>query len=172
MGTYRGPDTTRPFAGPPLGEHLAFAFGRMFISMGRVLVWSELHRLDLFDEEQSMVQFNSRIRMLKAVEGGLFVSTDLNTYFLTGKNPNRFAPVHVAEFPAVEWSAAGKLVEGPEIGLKFPGLCAVWASPEGVILGLPSGQVYNRTKRRVVYPNNVTAGYGCLRGYNYIHGME
>ena len=168
-GEYHGPATDRSFSIPSGITHLEAHSGRMFVSIGNVLWWSELFRFDIFDQARSLIQFHTDIRMVKSVASGLYVSTEHNTYFLTGNKPSEFTMVKVASFPAVEWSESIESVDGGDIGFD-PGLCALWVSPEGAILGLPSGQILNLTKTKIIYPESVRTGFGCLMGYNFIHG--
>jgi hypothetical protein len=168
-GEYHGPATDRSFSIPSGITHLEVHSGRVFASAGNVLWWSELFRFDLFDQARSLIQFHTDIRMIKSVPGGLYVSTAHNTYFLTGNKPSDFTMVKAASFPALEWSDAIEYVEGGDIGFD-PGLCALWVSPEGAILGFPSGQILNLTKNKIIYPENFRTGFGGLMGYNFIHG--
>lgn len=171
-GTYTGPTTNRQFSGPMAGSHLAFWQSRMFISEGKFLWWSEPYNADIYNKAESFVQFRTDIRMIKPVAGGVFVSTGQNTWFLEGQNPAAFRAAIVSRFPAYEWSDAVEYVDGFDIGLDHGGLCAMWASPEGAILGLPSGALYNTNKNKVLYPATGTQGFGCLVGYNFIHGNK
>jgi hypothetical protein len=143
----------------------------MFASSGPVLWWSEPFRFDLFNLAEGFAQFDSDIRMVRSVDGGLFVSSTTKTYFLTGLLPSEFAMKEVANFPAVEWSDANERVDGGDIGFN-PGLCIVWASREGAMIGTPDGMVINMTKEKIIYPEDVNKGFGALVGYEFIHGME
>lgn len=170
-GTYSGPDTTRFFSGPMPGHHLSSGYGRMLIAEDNVIWWSELYDYGLFDRAGSFAQFNTKILMVKAVTAGWFVSTEKNTYFLAGVNPKEWNLIKVASFPAVEWTVAIDYVEGGDLGLE-PGLYALWASHEGAILGTPGGSIQNLNKSKIVYKECGKAGFGCLMGYDFIHGMN
>ena len=171
-GTYVGPDTNRVFSGPIVGNHLATFFGRMLISQENVLWWSEPYDFGLFNKAESFVQFNTKILMVKPVSGGCFISTEKKTYFLEGPNPKAWIMKQVANYPAVEWSDAIDYVEGIEVGMQSPGLCALWASQEGAVIGTSTGQMINLNKEKIIYPENAKDGFGCLIGYNFIHGMN
>jgi hypothetical protein len=169
--TYVGPDTNRHFAAPPVGRHLAHYRSRIYISDGPVLWWSEPFMYGLFDKAKGFIQFGSDIVMIAPVASGLFVSDRSKTVFLRGV-PGGFEQETVCTYPAVEDTLAIDKVEGMEIGLQEPGLCRVWSSPEGAIMGTSGGQVINLNKDKVVYDENVTSGAGLLRGYQFIHNME
>lgn len=171
-GTYQGPDTNRVFSGPITGSHLAFAMARMFISEGNVVWWSEPYDVNLYNKAESFFQFPSKIRMLKGVDEGLFISTETDTWFCRGVNPLEMTATKVAPFPAFEWTDAADRLPGIEIGLEDPRLCVFWASPEGAMAGTPTGAVVNLNKRKIIYPESCSRGFGCLIGYNFIHRME
>jgi hypothetical protein len=167
---YRGSSkTTKYITGPFPGQHLAFFAGRMFIAAEGTLYGSELFSLGAYHKTKTMVQLGTKINMVRPVSEGMFVSTDSEVWFLAGKHPHNFIPTLVCEYPALEWSDSPVLVEGLEIGMQNPGLCALWNSPEGAILGLPTGQIINLTKEKIIYPETVTKGFGCLMGYYFIH---
>lgn len=172
MNKYLGPDTTRHFSKRPVGSHLTIHSGRMYVAQENVLWWSEMFQFGLFNLGESGVQFHTKIRMVRSVDTGLFVSTEKNTYFLAGNKPMEFQKRTVANFPAVEWSDAIQRVPLAEIGFKSGGLGVLWASPEGAIVGSPEGFVKNLNKDKIIYPENVRTGFGCLMGYHFIHGAK
>lgn len=171
-GTYVGPETHRHFSGPLPGHHLEAFFGRMLISNENALFWSEPYNFGLFNLAASFIQFHSKITMMKTNDSGLFLSTEKNTYFLTGPDPAKWTLRQVANYPAVEWSCAIDYFNAADLGLDVAGRCAVWASSEGAIMGLPDGNVVNLNKRKIIYPEAVRTGFGGLFGYNFIHGVK
>jgi len=173
VGEYFGAATNRDFVIPEYITHMETHSGRMYVSVGNILYWSEQHRFDLFDISGaefhgSWAQFSGTIRMIKSVLGGLFIGTDEGTYFLTGNNPAAFNLLRIADFPVIEHSDSIEYVMGQDLGYE-PGLCALWASTEGAILGLPTGNIINLNKEKIIYSENVTNGFGCLVGYEFIH---
>jgi hypothetical protein len=170
-GTYVGPDTHRQFTGPVTGNHLAVYFGRMLIAVENVLWWSEPYNFGLYDPAASFVQFHTKIRMMKPVDGGLYLSTEKKTYFLAGRSPLAWVSRTVCGYPAIDWAVSGNYMDGADLGLD-PGQYAVWASREGAILGSPDGAVRNLNKRKIIYPEEARTGFGELIGTNFIHGVE
>ena len=170
-GTYTGPETTRRFQGPPVGSHLALHLGRMFISVGDILWWSEPYAYGLYDKVRAWMQLPSHIRMIKPVESGMYISDSRNTYFLSGKAPEKFILNPVAKSPAYEWSEAIDLTCAQDIGLESSGLCAVWASPEGAVLGLPSGQILKLNNKKVAYPTTLRHGAGLVSDTHFVHTL-
>ncbi len=164
-----GPDTSKYLTAAPVGHHLAVAFSRMFVTQDDVLWWSEVFRYGLFNQSVNFVRFPSKILMVKPVDSGLFISDRKKTYFLNGTNPHGFGQRTVATYPAYEWSDAIDYVDGLEIGLDSPGLCALWSSPEGAIVGTASGQLININKSKIIYPEDGQVGASLIRGYDFIH---
>lgn len=171
-GTYVGPDTNRVFSGPVAGHHLAEFSGRMFISQENVIWWSELFDFGLYDQAASFVQFHTKVVLMEPVAEGLFISTLKNTYFLAGINPKTWQLRKVAGFPAIEWTNSIEKVNAIDLGADTPGLCPVWASTEGAIMGFPSGAVKNLNKDKIIYPESAKTGFGGMIGFNYIHGVK
>jgi len=171
-GTYVGPATHRQLGGPIPGHHLAEFFGRMIISKDNALWWSEPYNFGLFDMAASFVQFHTKILMLKTIDTGLFVSTEKNTYFLTGPDPAKWTKRHVFGYPAIEWTCAIDYFNAADIGIGQSGRCAVWASREGAIMGTPDGGIINLNKKKIIYPESAKTGFGGIFGYNFIHGVK
>jgi len=142
----------------------------MLVSKENVLWWSEPYNFGLFDMAVSFVQFYTKIVMLAKVNGGLFLSTEKNTYFLAGRDPGQWQAQKVAGYPAIEWT--NTIAEASDIGAELPGQYAVWVSREGVILGAPDGNIVNLNKRKIIYPETVKSGFGGLIGTNFIHGVK
>lgn len=169
---YIGPTTQRIMTGPFPGDHLAYHGGRIYISTDNILWYSEYAALNWYDMARNFVPFNTKIRMIKSVEGGLFVSTSKRIYFLEGLVPGDFIRRTRTSYPALEWSDAIDYIDGSDISnLEIGGLCALWGTQEGAMLGTPTGNVINLNKKKVVYPHG-TKGSSLLRGLNFIHTIE
>lgn len=171
-GTYTGVDTNSFFSYPMPGSHLATFSGRIFVSVDNILWWSELYDFGLFNMAKSFIQFHSKIIMIKPVTAGVFISTKKNTYFLLGVNPQTWQIKRLTGYPAIEWTDSIEYINGVDLGMENNGMYPIWASPEGTILGTPEGQIINLNKNKVIYPDNPKAGFGCVVGMDFIHGME
>lgn len=175
MSKHVGQETDRVFFPAPVAEHLAIAFGRMWLSFSdgdhHLVVYSEPYAYGKFHLAKCYWEFTSRVRMIQPVAAGLYISTEDCVWFYNGVEPDSVEPRIVADFPALEWSAAYDMVEGTDLGFN-PGRCALWASPEGAMLGHADGYVINLNKEKVIYPEDVRQGAGLLRGYNFWHMMK
>ncbi|MBE9570760.1 MAG: hypothetical protein IMF11_09035 [Proteobacteria bacterium] len=169
---YVGPVTQKTFTGPFAGNHLAYHGGRIYISKDNILWYSEYAAHNWYDMARNFIPFNTKIRIIKPVEGGLFVSTSKAIYFLEGKVPGEFIKRTKTSYPALKWSDAIDYLDGANIPeFEISGLCALWSTPEGAMLGTPEGNVINLNKNKVIYPHG-TKGSSLLRGLNFIHTIE
>lgn len=166
---YVGPDTNRSFSGPFPAEHIAFHLGRIWLAVDGFIAFSEPFAFSWFDLHRGTIAFPSRIRMLKPVPEGLFISDEQKTYFLAGRTPEELSLKTVAGYPAIERTAATELIEASELGLESAELCALWASTRGVCVGMSDGTMLNLTQDRLVYPETAPFGAGLLREHHYIH---
>jgi len=134
----------------PPPEHLAEFAGRIYFSIDNMFAWTELLVYGVYAPSANIILFGSRIRMIKPVDGGIFVSTDNNTWFLSGDDPHKFVqsrrPVGL---PAHEWSVETQYRDGLEIGLSSPGKCAFWSCDHGQCAGLPNGSVIIINKDKI-----------------------
>jgi len=142
----------------PTGEHLAYWMGRMWISLVDggvpVIYGSLLYREASFVKALHRFQYSSRIRMMRPIGNGMFVSDEEKTYFIQGARLLKdFTQTVVQSFPAHEWSDNQTLVDLSKTHLQLPGLCAVWSSDEGQCIGTPDGQVIVDTKDKLFYPS-------------------
>jgi len=155
---------------PPM-NHLASADGRIYFSIGNMLCWTELLIYGTYAPKSNHIMFGSKIRMIKPVDGGLFLSTEKQTWFLSGHDPHKFVqsyrPVGSASH---EWSVESQYRDGLEIGLQVPGQCAFWTCNDGACVGTPSGQVIVMNKDNVIYPKS-NRGASLLYGDQLLHVM-
>ena len=169
---YVGPVTQKIFTGPFAGNHLGYHGGRVYISTDNILWHSEFAAHDWYDMARNFIPFDSHIRMLKSVANGFFVSTSSAIYFLEGLVPEDFTQKKLTSYPALEWSDAINYIDGTDIPeFEIEGLCALWATQEGAMLGTPMGNAINLNKKKVIYPHG-TKGSSLLRGLNFIHTIE
>jgi hypothetical protein len=163
---YVGPDTTKTFSNPPTGHLLEVYNGVMLIGQDNVLWYSEPYAYSQFDLAKNYMQYNDRLVMIKAVQDGIFVSTEKETFACSGKTVKELLQVKVADYPAIEGTVvtvnASRIGDGSMVGL-----AAMWASTEGICFGGPGGHFRNFTERRLEYPF-ARYGAGLFRDGKYI----
>lgn len=154
----------------PPPNHLAEADGRIYFSVDNMFCWTELLAYGVYSPSMNFIMFGSYIRMIKPVDGGIFLSTNNNTWFLSGHDPHKFKQSYrPVGPPAHEWSVSSEYRRGIEVGING-GQCAFWGSDEGSCMGTPSGDVVIMNKDRIVFPK-CNRGAGFIYGDQFIHTM-
>ena len=169
--SYVGPDTNRQFSGPFPADHIAFHAGRIWLATDGFMVCSEPFGWSWFDLHGALMPMDSRVRMMKPVGDGMYVSTDTKTYWLSGKKPEDFNLSVVDAVPALEYSASVGVLDALEIGLDQPGEVGYWLTGKGPVMGTGTGTVIRLTKDKVIFPETAPVGASLLRGYNLVHTM-
>ena len=159
FGSYVGPETTRQFSGPPIGQKVAYEFGHVFIAQGPVVWYSEPFNLNAFDLSRNFLPFEGKVTMFRPLPaGGIWVGTERNTYFLAGKNPRDMEMKKVAEYPAIE--NTDTFIDLALMGSgEMLGTGVVWTSTKGICVGTSDGQMLDLTRKKISYPrSNIGAG--------------
>lgn len=170
-GSYVGPATSREYTGPPAGIHLLADFGAYLLcAVGSVLFFSRPFAWSLFRPAADFVPLDSRIVMVRPVEGAVFASTQTRTVALKGSDPKQWELVNVAPYPAV--SGTDALAEASRFGKgEGSGQVAVWTSPAGICAGFAGGEFRNLTSDRLVLPSAVQ-GAGLYADGRYISCLD
>ncbi len=168
---YIGPETSRHFQPAPLGKHIAFSSGRLFIAVANAVFWSEPYKYDLFDLTRNFWSFGSDVLMIAPVLSGIFVSDREGIYFFQGNNPAEAKMIQVDNVPAIEGSMCQDLVDGTIINPDFIGWFRMWVSSKGLRLGTPDGNIIHINEREVIYPDNYSKGACVLSGDYAIHTL-
>ncbi len=172
---YIGPETTRTFSNPPIGRLIEYYNGRVYIVQDDVVWYSEPFNLNAFDLARNYIQLPGYIRMLKAVAGGLYVSTETDIFFYKGSTPEDFHEVKVADYPAIEGTAQviqGRINFGqdgkPDVEVAW-GLekSAILLAEKGVCWGGSGGEFFNLTEKRIKLPKAST-GAGLFHEGKYV----
>lgn len=178
-GKYQGPAKTadgkivQEFTSiiPDSMTHNCMHGGRQYVASGQDLWFSELYLPDTF-LHLSYIRNESEIKFIRSVRDGLFVGSYSDILFYRGVNPLKFEPVKVADYGVCENSCSPVMVPCIEVGLDDPGMGIVFTTSEGVVVGTPSGNIFNINKKKIIYHEFMRNGFGCMIGYNYLHGYE
>lgn len=167
---YVGPETTKTFSSPPIGNLLELYNGRMFIAQeiaeNYILWFSQPFAYNWYDLERNFFLFNSPITMLKAVSDGLYIGTTTETYFLSGAYPEEFSLKVVSSSGVIRNSAVRYMAyKTPYREILFDKVI-FWGSPEGIFIGGNSGKIFNITFDRIVYPK-INSGTGFIHNNKY-----
>lgn len=159
-GAYVGPTTTKTFSDPPLGIHLEYFNGRIYMADDNVVWYSEPFALNWFDLARNFIPFPNKVRMIRAVIDGIWISTDTQIFFLAGPDPTSSQLVKCADYPAIEGTDV--TVEGLWIGNGIKTKAALWTSIGGICAGLPGGEFQNLTQRKITLPLGLKGAAGLI----------
>jgi len=98
---------------------------------------SEPFSYSAFDYARGYTLFPSRLRLMRAVNGGMFVGTENEIFFLKGKGPKDFEQDKVSDHPLLIGGYSLNKVDGRNLGdgKTFFGECIVLVNTEGVYIG-------------------------------------
>lgn len=127
----------------PGGDYVRYWRGRLLVARGRTLFFSDPLRYGLYDRSSGFVKFEARIDFIEPMEKGIFVALRNNgVIFLAGESPEQWQRV-TADFEPVQ-PGASVVISTANMNLELqpkPEWVAVWFTPKGFALGLPSGVV-------------------------------
>jgi len=154
----------------PLGHLLEIYGTRMFIAQDNILLYSEPNTYHAYRLATNYFVFPSRLRMVKAVDSGLWVSDEESIYFLLGNiaPTGKEMPVQIkkAYYPVYEGTAVK--VSASRIGLDgLSGIVVVFTTSEGICVGSSNGQLINLTERKLDIPSGLS-GSGFYKDGHYI----
>ena len=160
---------TKEFSAAPIG-HLIEKRKRMFVAQDNILWYSEPNSNDLYRLGTNHFRFMSRIRMVQAVAGGLWVSDSDAIYFLAGEifPQNMEMPLQekMADYPVSK--GTGVKVPGSKVGVDgLSGIAVMFTTDKGVCIGTRDGQLINATERKLDLPSSLT-GAGLYKDGKYI----
>lgn len=152
--TYTGgqrslPLNTQWLDAPPSGSALAAYRGRIYIAKDDVVFATAPVGYEYCDRRDYRAFDGSEVRVLAPVESGLFVGTASKVYFLRGASFADQELVTKMDCGAIRGSvviADGDVATGrAELsGIKV----ALFATTEGIVMGLPDGSLQNMTQDR------------------------
>ncbi|CAG36725.1 hypothetical protein [Desulfotalea psychrophila] len=146
--TWPGPDAKSSFYPAPIATHIDSIAGRILFAVGQEVIFSEHGLPGVVDMVKNRLRYGSRVRMVRSVGEGFFVSDETAVYFVGGTNPDTWSHRKILNFPAFEWANSSHLVDPMLFGFETSQMSLLFATPEGVFLGLPSGSVFNLTNKR------------------------
>jgi hypothetical protein len=155
-GTYYGPPTTRQFSGPPVGTHLCWFRGRMFVAEGKNVWYSEYMSTNLFDMEKNLITLDSDCQGIIGVGDALFISSATKVYSFVGGAMEEKKEEPGSVFAAIPGTMMLVHARG-----KYSGM-AVWATEQGLVIGASDGSTLVVSEDRFVW-GGVTEGWAVCR---------
>lgn len=142
---YPGPAFTVAYGDPPAGRLLEYYGGRIYMAVGETVYFTcavgLFHWVDL--AAGYLPPLDGDIRMLRAVDDGLYIGTQRGVVFAAGAGPEEFAYRLVCRAAPVEGTDAlfPEGGRGKAAGKDFQGKALAWIGEDGVYLGQGSGAV-------------------------------
>lgn len=135
-------------AAMPAGQYLAFYRGSLVVASGSTLYVSKPWNAEERDTRYSQFPMSGAVRMLGAVEDGLWVATDKHVVFLSGQGPDEWTyQERSAKVPADGCFGTGFAVEGKETVMRV-----YWAA-DAFYEGRAGGSLTNLSDGRVRLPS-------------------
>ncbi len=142
---FPGPDVLDRYEEPPAGTLLEYFAGRVFIARDAVVYFTEgvgmYHWMD--GAAGLLPPYDGEIRMLRAVDDGLYVGAESFVEFVSGFDPKEFRYRRVCGVPPAAGSDAA--LDGSRTprfaGREIEGAAVVWTALDGVYLGRSGGRV-------------------------------
>lgn len=135
---------TRQFKSPPPAFHHITEFnGRMLYGVGNVVYVSDPFDYESIDSRYGFIQVEGEVRMLGAVEGGVFIGTNRKTYFLRGDDLTQALLKERAAYGVISNTMARLEAADMQIADGVDGEALIWTSARGICIGLPDGSVKN-----------------------------
>lgn len=140
------PEPDREFkAALPAGQFIEYYRGRMYVAVDNVLWFSDPGAPFRVDLRHGFIQLESTIRLLRAVDYGIYLSDEENIYFLDGLSPKEGNMKLAKPYPAIPYTDDtfnGQSYANGDIAGKI----AMFITREGVCIGTSTGEVRNITK--------------------------
>ena len=150
------PCTTLNLDPLPTGHIIRARSGRMYVASGDAVWFSEALRPHLTSLRHNFVSFAGKIRMMEAVEGGLYVGDSRGVWFLAGDDPTKYVQQSVSAALAVPMSALLVPAAYFADAVQAKDDCAVWLSADGYMVGTPDGAVTALHSDRIRIDPSVT----------------
>jgi hypothetical protein len=147
---------------PPLATCMTYYNGRLYLASGSTLWYTELYLYDYVDATKTFYQFEGQITMLGAVGDGIYVGTDEGLWFLQGQaNPlPRLRVMDSAVIPGSMVDIPAELANPPQISADADTplkISIAFLTAHGFCVAQDSGQAYNLTEAKFVFPDSVSA---------------
>lgn len=127
----------------PAGSILGYHKGRLLSAEGPALYFSLPYNMGLYRPAFDYILLPEEITLVAPVEGGVYLATASETYFLPGGDLSSADMVKVANFGAVK----GTMERDPD------SLDVMWFSSQGPVMGNAAGQITAPQERSVAFPS-------------------
>lgn len=159
IGQIRG----RLLGKPPNAAYMTYWNGRIYLAQGSLVWATELYNYNYVDKTRGFYQFDADITMIGAVGDGVYVGTAEGLWFLSGTHAEGLKRVRVMDSAVIPGSRIympAELANPPQIDLGSDtplSLAILFMTVNGYCAGQNSGQAYNLTESKFIFPAAVRA---------------
>jgi len=148
-------ETTREMVSLPVPKHLDLLSGRMVVSSGDEIFYSEYGKPGIYDAVKSRRHFETDVIMVYAVSTGVFVSQTDSVWFVSGvdPSPSTLTARKVLEYPAVEYCRVPGTVNPMDYGFDSSLPAALFGTIRGPVVGFQDGTCINLIDNNVTMPD-------------------
>ena len=139
---------------PPLGNIMAIYNGRMYISTGKVVYYSEPYSFDHF-RSGSFLQFPFEVTIMEPVTGGIFFASNKDTNFYSGNPEDGFNVIPKFNYGGL-YGSSKRIPNSDEV---------IWMSQRGLIRGSANGECTNIQEQNVATESG-TSGATLIREHD------
>jgi hypothetical protein len=156
---------------PPNMEHICYAFGRIWGSVGDVLHYSDPLAYSWFGPS-GRIPVDGNILMIAPVTGGIFLGFSDRIDFLVGREPSQMAFEYKVNSKGVIENTLQYVDSMPEIGSDIP----IWTGKGGIYAGMLDGTILDLTRKRITFNAPKKAGASLIQmladGPRYLSAFE
>ena len=151
------------------GQLVEYFKNHLYIASNNVLWFTDTasKRWGSIDARVGARQLASRIKLLKAVDDGLYIGDENFIYFASGVNPEKMTLDRVSFAPAIEGMV--KEIEGTLLPQPMLGRCLAICSTDGLYIAGNGGQITNVTNK---FYNIGSGVYGTILFRKNNNGMN
>lgn len=149
------------YAPAPLGQHIAFHLGRVWIAVDNAVFFSEPLGFNLFDFGKSSILFPHDIFWMKSAGEGVYIATQKTLFYIAGDSPERFEMKAVLREDQKMSGVCPEILDlsgySPEGSLKKLGDGVLFCCAKGLYLGTGDGKV-KCLSESLIFPQTGEAG--------------
>ena len=158
---------TRSLTGPPGDIHLVANGGsRMLVATGRDLFYSEPFDPFRFVLDEGNIPFPHVVRMIRKVDGGFYVGTDKELFFLAGPDITEVNVIRIDAAPVIQGTDCP--ADASVLGIdNLSGMGVVVTTEDSILFLSANGQKLDLSDGIITYPSGAT-GTAIVIGGRYI----
>jgi hypothetical protein len=157
------PSVTQTFKKPMVSGSLIDYFNsRLYALRDNRVYYSDAAAPMVTDKRKNFFQINGKGSLLLSVRDGIYVGTEKGAWFYFGRDPGEFQRIQVSDGEV--FGGSGVKMSGDDLSETGIGTYVRWASPKGLFVGGPGGEVKNVTWGKFVIkevPRSSGAAFVC-----------